>query len=651
MQNHLVAGTGLEPAVVRPLAGIAKRVVPWAIDHPFIARPAVWNLLTGLWFVLAVVALVLGVTAAPLFLVLAVALGFLAGGMWGWVRLSAPTDRPLIFISQFAPVTPGASEAALNHLDAVERRLSEGPLGEHASLRRLPVPVTRDQAERLLDATSAGGVVFGSVRAIADVGSWDAQLLMRWPGDALPEATLHMTPDLVEAHVNRRQRAPDRHEAESDLQAPLASLIGERFEANHIDRIEGTLLAWTASSLADEEVSDGVEACLQAAERYRDALTPRSRASLALTRNVMDDEFEVTEDALRELERAGLSDADHSDLWNFLVVLAYLGGLEGTVSVEERLRFAQRAVNADPDDPTARYNLAESYMAAEQPDEALPHYEALAQDPVYAGLYYVHLGRGMLRYNRGEYAEALEAYLQAVTLRPTAQGHLFLADAHRQAGGEDEARRHYLLALRTEPTLVEAHRGYWHVLPDGHVPEMDSSLFDRVYALIARLPRWLSSRFRQRLFGWWLRLHYRRHPEDTRIHFMLGAHSLLARDFETAEERLQFAVEVFDGVDYEARSRLAIVYGLQGRLDEARAELELVRDQPSSKAPEATASPTREELRERAFNYLMPFIDDPSLAEGEAGARLYDVFVEVFEPSVGPIPELLGSFAQVGEPE
>lgn len=326
--------TGLEGAAVRPFLGVAKRVVPWAIDHPFIARPAVWNVLIAFWFVAAILAVVLGVTATPLFLGLAVALAFLVGGMWGWHRLSAPTARPLIFISQFAPATPGASEAALNHLHAVDKRLTEGLLGEHATLRRLPVPLTRDQAGRLLDATGASGVAFGSVRAIADVGSWEAELLMRWPGDTHPEATVHITPDLmVEAHVNRRHRAPDRHETQTDSQSPLAALIEERYESQHVDRVEGTLLVLTAAALSRAEADDEVQACLQGAERYRDSLSPRTRAALELTRSAVSADFEITEASLRELERVGLRDADHSDLWNFLVMLAYLGGLRRTVSL------------------------------------------------------------------------------------------------------------------------------------------------------------------------------------------------------------------------------------------------------------------------------------------------------------------------------
>lgn len=300
-------------------------------------------------------------------------------------------------------------------------------------------------------------------------------------------------------------------------------------------------------------------------------------------------------------------------------------------------------MEAAPGDATARYNLAESCMAANRTSEALLNFDKLSQDPIYATHDYVHLGRGILRYNRGEFEAARDAYRRAVELRPTGQSHLFLADAHRQLGDHSVAREHYLHALHNEPTLVEAHRGYWHVLPRGEAPQAASSLFDRGYAAIQRLPKWTGVGRRQRLFVWWLRRHYKRHPEDTRIHFMLGAHALLTRDLEMAEERLQFAIDVFDGVDYEARSRLAIVYALQGRFDDARVELERVRDMPSLEGSGAHSAPSVEEQRRRAVNFILPFLDDPSLAAGATGARIYEVFAEVFEPAVGPIPELTAS--------
>jgi len=533
--------TGSESLAFRPFLAVARKVVPWAIDHPFVARPAVWNSLTAFWFVATVAALLLGVTATAFFLVLAVALAFLTAGMWGWVRLTASSDQPIIFISQFAPATPGAGEAALNHLNAVQQRFVAGTLGPHATLRRLPVSVTKDQAKRLLDVTSARAVVFGRVKAIADVGSWDAEMLLRWPGDTQP-TTAHITGDLeVEVHTNRRKRPPDRHETQADYQAPLAALIAERFESAHVDVIEGTLLTLVAACLSRGEGSHAAAGeCLQAAAPYRDAVSTHTRAVQEITR-VVTGELPSAERVLQELERAGLADANHEDLWSFLVGVAFLGGIDGSVPVEDRLKFARNAVEAAPGDATARYNLGEAYMAADRPEDALLEFDLAASDPDYTERYYLQLNRGMLNYNAGRFEAARDQYQAAADLQRSAEVHLFLGDAHRQLGDHDAARANYLLALHEQPTLVDAHRGYWYVLQPGQVPEDNAPGFDRGYSVINRLPRWLGTHWRHRVFAWWLRRHYRRHPEDTRIHFMLGAHALLAGDLETAEERLQFA--------------------------------------------------------------------------------------------------------------
>jgi hypothetical protein len=57
---------------------------------------------------------------------------------------------------------------------------------------------------------------------------------------------------------------------------------------------------------------------------------------------------------------------------------------------------------------------------------------------------------------------------------------------------------------------------------------------------LTRLPAF-PGRLKIRLRYGLLRLHHRRHPEDSRIHFMLGAHALLLERLDEAEERLQFA--------------------------------------------------------------------------------------------------------------
>lgn len=488
-------------------------------------------------------------------------------------------------------------------------------------VRSLPVAVNRVQAERLLEAVPAMAVVFGTVNAIATFGTWEAELLVRWPGDETAPA--HVTGDAEELVVegfDRRTKVPDHHEAVVEAQAPLERLIAETFESHHVDRVEGTLLVLAAAY----HDNDAAVALLRAADQYRSELSVRTRAELEVTR-VGSQACEGGPAALDALEEAGLRDADHVDLWNFLCALSFLGFLAGEVSLERHASFADRAIAADPENPTARYNLGEANMARGRPDEALDEFARASEHPEYRDRYYVHFARGIIAYNLDRAEEARDAYRRATELRPTARGFLYLADAHRRVGEDDEARANYRRALQLQPTLVDAHRGYWYKLPAGE--EAPLVLFDRLYFLIGTFPGWGTRRWRRSLYLPLLRWHYRRHPEDSRIHFMLGAHSLLEGDLETAEERLQFAYDLVDGVDWEALARLALLKVQQGRYPEARADLKALHDAPSL---ETAAPPSAKELDQRLTNLLLPTFEEPRLIAEGRGEQFWQMLVDVF---------------------
>jgi len=564
------------------------------------------------WVVVSGALLLAGIAGVGVFVPLALVLLVIATGLVGWHMLMKPANLPIVVVTEFAAATPTGVEAVYHHRDAIVERLTNGPLGDYLEVRGVPVAVNRDQAKRLLDAVPASAVVFGSAKAIADQGTWEAELLVRWPGD--DTAPSHVTPDLVVEDFDRRTQAPDRHEIMLEPQAPLERLIAERFESHHADRIEGTLLALAAVQGEGAEAS----AALGAAERYRAQVSSRTRAELEVVR-ARTEHFESGPAVLQALEEAGLRDADEVALWTFAVGLSFYGLLVGEVSIERHASFAERAVAADPSNPTARYNRGEAYMALRRPEEALAEFDLAAAHPEYRDRYYVHFARGMITYNLGRPAEARDAYRRAVGLCPSARGFLYLADAYRQMGEEGEARVNYRRALKLQPTLVDAHRGYWYI---DEPPGKLSLWFDPMYLALARLsPR----RARHRVLYRLITFHYRRHPEDSRVHFMLGAHALLLGRLDEAEERLQFAYDLLDGVDIEALARLIIVWALQGRLDDARDGLVRLRETPS---PENGDAPTEEELRVRAGDLLSPFIAQPGLTH-LAGAE--DLRVEILE--------------------
>lgn len=619
-------------SALKPLLPVARKVLPWALRHPFVLRLNSWRFALLAWFALAVGLLAAGVAGPAVFLPLGLVLLVIVAGLFGWYRLTASSDRPVVLITEFAASTATGIEAAHHHRQAVLDRLQSGPLGGHVDVRGIPVPVTADQAKRLLDTVPAVAVVFGSVKAVAGHGTWEAELLARWPGDAgAPAHVYSADEDLVIEKFNRRVAVPDRHEVVLEPQMPLERLIAERFESDHADRVEGTLLALVASGQeADETAAD----LARAAERYRSQLSPRTCAALEVVRARTGD-FPSGLAMLDAAEAAGLGDADHADLWSFLAALSFLGHLSGEVPIDRYVRFAERAVAADPSSPVAHYNLGEAYFAIGRPGDALVELTTAAKHPDYRDRYYVHLARGMAAYNSDRPEDARDAYALSVSLRASARGFLYLGDAHRRLGDETEARVNYARALRLQPTLVDAHRGYWYTEdPAIEPPKRLSWWFDPAYRVLSVVrPR----RLGYRTLYWLVKLQYRLHPEDSRVHFMLGSHALLLEYFEEAEERLRFAYDLFEGADLEALARLIVLWGLEGRLDEVREGLATLREAPSL---ETGTAPAAEELLARARNLLLPFVDRPELTTRPYADDLLREFKNSF-------PEVLsGSTAQ-----
>lgn len=574
--------------------------------------PVAWSLALVCWFVLTGAVVTTGAVLPYSGLALAVLLLLILAGLLGWRRLTSGSELPVVLLAPFAPVTPGASEASLLHVEAMRARLVEGPLGEHLELRRVPAPISRRDAGRLLDMTSATAVVFGRVKSIGTEATWEAELLARWPGDEPADAHIEQGPEgLVIEPYDRRVELPPRHELVIEPRAPVGRLIEERFQSDHVDRVEGTLLALSAAELSEFH-EEAARSCFEAAQILRAKLSARTRASLEITRAGLE-EFANGRDMLAALESAGRRDANHVDLWNFLAAIGYLGMRAGDITQDDFLRYAQHAVAADPEDALARYNLGEALMAVGRPEEALAEFDRIANDPDYAERYYLHLARGIITYNIGRFAEARDAYARAVALEPTAKAHLYLGDAYRALGQRDSARRHYVAALRLHPELVDAHRGYWYE-GDGQDLVAAASSFDRSYRILMAIPGFGWRRWRRPLVRYLLRRHYRRHPEDSRIHYMLGAHALIGGDLDTAEERLKFALQLLDR-DYEALARLAVVYALQQRKEEAAAAIDQLWDTPG---PQGRA-PDDRQRRGIAASFVAPFLEEPRLASNSDG--------------------------------
>lgn len=289
--------------------------------------------------------------------------------------------------------------------------------------------------------------------------------LVQWPSPEATAGTTHLIADpqartIVAQDYGRRARVPPRHEVVVDAAQPIVGLTAERFQARHADRIEGSLLALVAEELNLAQDDAGATQALDAAEEFRSSLSVQGRATLEVTRALVapTDEAEAT---LARLEAAGNADADHADLWNACHLLGFLCQQPTRQSARRQVRFAERAVRAGPEDPMAHYNLGEAFATVGEPSKALAEFAAAVESPEYANRHYAHSAMGMVHYNAGRYSDACEAYQRSVFLRPSSQGHVLLADSYRQLGENDEARFHYREALVLDPSLVDAHRGYW----------------------------------------------------------------------------------------------------------------------------------------------------------------------------------------------
>ena len=266
------------------------------------------------------------------------------------------------------------------------------------------------------------------------------------------------------------------------------------------------------------------------------------------------------------------------------------------------VRECRRALAVAPDDEVLGIWLADALVEAKKPDEALAELDRLKErDYLLEHDPNIMLRTGVIQYNRGNFVEAKDAYEDLVATHPTARTHLYLGDALLNLDQIRAARHHYRQALLLQPDLVDAHRGYWWKVPLDERPE--DGLFDKLFLFVSRTLRRLPKKPRIKVLYRLLLSHYKHHPEDSRVHFMLGAHALLLKDLPTAEERLLFANELFDGLDTEATARLVLVRILQGRKNEAEKELIAL------KTVEHGHPPTREEQRQRVLNMYLPVFE------------------------------------------
>jgi tetratricopeptide (TPR) repeat protein len=283
--------------------------------------------------------------------------------------------------------------------------------------------------------------------------------------------------------------------------------------------------------------------------------------------------------------------------------------------------------------------LSDALVEAKKPDEALTELDRLKTQNYLLGLDpNIMLRTGAIEYNRGNFEKAKDSYEDLVATEPSARSHLYLGDALLSLDQIKAARYHYRQALLIQPDLVDALRGYWWKVPPDEQAKED--VFDKLFWFVNKRLRRLAMGPRLRVLYWLVKQHYRLHPEDSRVHFMLGAHALLLKKLDVASERLEFANELVGGLDVQATARLVIVRLLEARKDNAEKELIKLR------TTELGHPPTPQELVDRGVDLYKPVFERPGkpLLSTEESQWLAEKVVAIFPNLEGVTPSVpLGS--------
>lgn len=407
-----MVGGAVGHAMGRVLGFWARKILPWLLRYPFIlSRPG--------WAVVLLLA-VLEMAASALVFLPAAFLGLLAvlgviAGLIGWGRLRKKGSRPLLFISQFRPATPGAEEASLNHQIAIRKRLAENEqIFSRLELRDIPAAIAEKESERLLRATQTGrAVVRGDVQAVASAGTFEAVLTYR---PAPP-------PDVVRENQRTREKTADHHQMAPDYQVQLEELVGQHFEAEHADGIEALLLLLLAEAHLERREYLEAETCLVAAEPMRSHLPDAGRAQMTLARTFLNHRHNLR-NALRALD-ADEDNPDHPALRRAAAWISMVGLQTDQVTPLKAVNECRRAIEANPQNEAVRVWLADALTDHRKPEEALKELRKLKEmNFLLEHDWQIILREGAIEYNRGNYEAARDHYEDLVAIYPSTRAHL-----------------------------------------------------------------------------------------------------------------------------------------------------------------------------------------------------------------------------------
>ena len=454
------------PGIVQ-VSRLVWRLALWVGRRPFLARPRTWLLAALLATACSGIILISASGLWSLSILLAViAIGCCAVFV-AWTYLRRKSPYPLVFVSLFDVDTPPEQTAAAAHLRAMVRFLEEKFTGDRTvTVRVVRVPLSRTNAERLLQGSGALAVVHGRVSAVADVARWECELALRGrpESERLSLSVSDKTVRHGKIRVSRRGRRA-RQAGHPDLVVegsyPIEKLAAERAVAMHFRGVQAAvalilaerdLLRATPLAPATLRVVEPDEA-IMGPDLMGRALSFEAIVRLSLRK---DPAAAVLESFLNDLE--SLSEPSLVG-WRFAEISAYVGMHEGWWPRERVPPISTRVAELFPEDPMVWWNLSSAYVATAQWDDAeaaLTQAERLGLEPWIA-----KQQRGVFAFQQGRPAEALRAY-KAVKRRQGPTQARRIADCLQLLGKQRSALRHYRRAIRRDhfnrPAVVGADR-------------------------------------------------------------------------------------------------------------------------------------------------------------------------------------------------
>ena len=168
-------------------------------------------------------------------------------------------------------------------------------------------------------------------------------------------------------------------------------------------------------------------------------------------------------------------------MWAIAVALFFLQvdyNTEGMKALDEAkyevaVQAFIKAIEADPKDYTAHFNLALAYGFLHKDEEGVAEYRKTLE--LKPGLYEAQLNAGILLMRRQDPVAALPLFESSVEQRPKEfRPRYYLAEAQLQTGALDRAEASYHLALELDPKSANAELGLAHDLArQGKLPDAD----------------------------------------------------------------------------------------------------------------------------------------------------------------------------------